>query len=96
MSGSQRWKDTSAAPMENRSETPPPPYNLEDDNPHSTSIVHDPELAELDTGVPYQVRGLSPFIFRARLKDRSLTSMQMMAASTLISIPGSQELSPGF
>lgn len=31
--------------MDDRPKTPPPPYNLEDSDPHSTSILHNPELA---------------------------------------------------
>lgn len=43
--------------VEDEPETPPPPYNLEDSNPYHTSLLHNPELTEIDTSVPYQVRG---------------------------------------
>ena len=69
--------------MEVRPETPPPPYNLED--PHTTSISHNPELAELDAGVPYKVRG--PFLpcnQTPLVQVRELIFVQMMVASTLI------------
>lgn len=48
-----------------RPETPPPPYNFEDSNPFSTSNLHDPELAELESDLPYQVRG-STFLVCSR------------------------------
>jgi hypothetical protein len=57
MSDFHELPDTAITPrrdMEDRPETPPPPYNLED--PYTTSISHNPELAELDDGVPYKVR----------------------------------------
>jgi hypothetical protein len=52
------WQDSAITGMQDRPETPPPPYNLEDSNPHSSSTFHNPELAELKSGIPYQVRGL--------------------------------------
>ena len=60
MNGNNDWQDAAVAGMEERPETPPPPYNLEDSNPFSTSNLHDPELAELEAGIPYQVRGSIP------------------------------------
>jgi hypothetical protein len=57
MNEAHEWQDAVVARMEDPLETPPPPYNLEDNNPYSTSILHNPELAELDSGIPYQVRG---------------------------------------
>jgi hypothetical protein len=51
-------QDSAITDMQDRPETPPPPYNLEDSNPHSSSTFHNPELAELESGIPYKVRGL--------------------------------------
>ena len=50
---------------QDRPETPPPPYNIEDTLLHSTSVSHNPELAEMDAGAPYQIRG--PLLSSAKL-----------------------------
>ena len=60
MNENHNWQDAAVAGMEEQPETPPPPYNLEDSNPFSTSNLHDPEQAELEAGIPYQVRGSIP------------------------------------
>jgi hypothetical protein len=61
MNKTHNWQDKAVAPMQDRPETPPPPYNLEDSDPYSTSTLHNPEVTELEAGIPYQVRGsISP------------------------------------
>ena len=60
MSGFHKLQGATVDPMDDRPETPPPPYNLKDRESCSTSILHNPELAELEAGIPYQVRGSIP------------------------------------
>jgi len=70
MNRTHDWQDTAVASIQDRPETPPPPYNVEDSDPYSTSTLHNPEVAELEAGIPYQVRGLiSPTVRRSLPTD---------------------------
>lgn len=42
---------------EDRPNTPPPPYELEDSSAHVFHSSHDPEAVELEADIPYSVRG---------------------------------------
>jgi len=50
--------DDYADPLDgDRTNTPPPPYQLEDAPAHVFNSSHDPESTVLDADIPYAVRG---------------------------------------
>lgn len=77
---------------EERSATPPPPYDFEDIPPYSSSATHDPECVELDSGIPYQVRGWLVLCYQASDTPlQGLTFIKMMAVWTSIWALGRRE-----